>query len=249
MDNEERVAKVQMVAETGLRSRGGLQDYSEAKGKGVQRVRGEFLSPTFKPKITLGINSVTFNMSCVNLFPDDQYVVVQVDEANLRLIIEPTLDYDHDGLKFANFKKGKNNPRKCGAKFFCATLFEFMDWNPTAKYRCLAIFQKFGQKKLIVFNLDECQQVFTEVFESEDGKKKRSTTVNMPSDWKDRFGYTMDELESKNRVDFSTTVITVDNKTGERHLGHIDAKLPTPEELIHRPYGGLSRRREDAESE
>lgn len=239
----------ELLTETGIRSRGGLRDYGEAKGKGVQRVRGEFLSPTFKPRTTLAIDNVTFNMSCVNLFPDDQYIVVHVDEPNLRLIIEPTVDYDRDNLKFANFKKGKNNPRKCGAKYFCAMVFEMMKWNPTAKYRCLAIFQQFGDKKLIVFNLDECQQVFTEVFEADDGKKKRSTTVNMPSDWKDRFGYTMDELEGKSRVDFSTTLVTVDSKTGERHYGQIEAKLPTPEELIHRPYGGLGRRREESENE
>ena len=239
----------ELLTETGIRSKGGLLDYSEAKGKGVQRVRGEFLSPTFKPKITLAINSVTFNMACVNLFPDDQYVVVHVDEPNLRLIIESSAEYDRDNLKFANFKKGKNNPRKCGTKYFCAMVFEMMNWNPAAKYRCLAIFQQFGDKKLIVFNLDECQQVFTEVFEADDGKKKRSTTVNMPSDWKDRFGYTMDELESKTKVDFSTTLVTVDSKTGERHYGHIEAKLPTPEELIHRPYGGLGRRKEEMEDE
>ncbi len=238
-----------LFAETGIRSRGGLRDYGEAKGKGVQRVRGEFLSPTFKPKLTLAINSVTFNMSCVNLFPNDQHVIIQVDEANLRLIVEPSVVYERDNLKFANFKKGKNNPRKCGARYFCAMVFEMMGWNPKARYRCLAIFQQFGDKKVIVFNLDECQQVFTEVIEDNDGKKKHSTIVNMPSDWKDRFGYTTEELESRRRLDFSNTVITVDSKTGERHYGHVTAKLPTPEELIHRPYGGLGRRREDAENE
>ena len=59
---------------------------------------------------------------------------------------------------------------------------------------------------------------------------------------------TMAECENKTRVDFNTTLITVDNKTGERHYGHIEAKLPTPEELIRRPYGGSSRRREDTEN-
>ncbi len=120
-----------------------------------------------------------------------------------------------------------------------------MNWNPNAKYRCLAIFQEFGDKKVIVFNLYECQQVFSEIREADDGTKKRSTTVNMPLDRKGRFGYAMDELDAKARVDFDSTLITIDNKTGERQVAHIAPKFPTPEELIHQPYGGIRSRKEE----
>ncbi len=100
------------------KGRGGLRDYSEAKAKTVQRVRGEFLSDTFKPRVTLAFKTITFNMSCVNLFTDDQHISLGIDEQNLRLIIEPTVDYDKNGLKFANHKKGRNNPRTCTTKYF-----------------------------------------------------------------------------------------------------------------------------------
>lgn len=248
MDDVETAAAPES-GETIKKSRGGLQNYDEIHGDGVQRVRGEFLSETNKARITIAITSMTFNMTCVNLFPDDQYIAVWIDELNLRLIIEPSVSYDRDGLKFANFKNGRNNPRKCMAKYFCPMLYEFMNWNPAAKYRSLAFFNEFESKKVIVFNLDECQQVFTEMFVTDDGKKKWSTLVNMPKDWKGRFGHTAAELESMSRVDFSSKLIKVDVSTGERRFGHIQAKLPTPEELIHQPYGGLSRRREDTENE
>jgi hypothetical protein len=234
---------------TGQKSRGGLLNYNESRGKGVQRVRGEFLSQTFKPKITIAIDSLTFNTSCVNLFPDDQHIVVHIDETNLRLIIEPVVSYDRDSLKFANYKNGRNNPRKCMARYFGTMLFEFMKWNHDAKYRCLAIFQEFGERRIIVFNLDECQQVFSETFESHDGRKKRKITTNMPLEWKDRFGHTIDELDAKSRVDLSKTLITIDNKTGERYSSRIHAKLPTPEELIHRPYGGIRKQNKEAEDD
>jgi hypothetical protein len=243
------VPETPIIAITGQKSRGGLKDYDEARGKDVQRVRGEFLSQTFKPKITIAIDSLTFNTSCVNLFPDDQHVVVHIDENNLRLIIEPVNSHDRDSLKFANYKNGRNNPRKCIARYFGDMLFDLMKWNRKAKYRCLAIFQEFGEKRIMVFNLDECQQVFSELFESDDGKKKRKTTTNMPLEWKERFGHTMDELDAKNRVDFSKTLITIDNKTGERHSSQIQAKLPTPEELMHRPYGGIRKRSKETEND
>ena len=61
-------------------------------------------------------------------------------------------------------------------------VYEMMRWNRTAKYRCMAIYQELGGKSIIVFNLDECLQVFTEIVESGDGKKKRNTIINMPED-------------------------------------------------------------------
>ncbi len=227
------------VAEPVKTSRGGLRDYGESKAKTVQRVRGEFLSDTFKPKITFSYNTVTFNMACVNLFAGCQHVSISIDEKNLRLIVEPETNYDKNGLKFANFKDGRNVPRTCTTKYFCLMLFDFMKWNPNAKYRILTVFQQFDDKKIMVFNLDEAQQVFSELVSTEDGKRKRNTTVNMPSAWKDRFGYTMDELDEKTRVHFSSTLVTIDPKTGEKQTGIIVPKHPTAEELIHEPYGGI----------
>ena len=247
-ENNTHQLGVELITETGNKSRGGLGDYVEIKKGNVQRVRGDFLSPTFKPKITFAFDSITFNMSCVNLFPDDQFVVINVDEPKQRIIIEPCLPHDRDGLKFATYKKDKNNPRKCIARLFCGMVYEMMGWNRKAKYRSMAIFQEFNGKKVIVFNLDECLQVFTEVIESGDGKQKRKNTIIMPDDWKGKFGHTLEELEEKNRIDLERTFITIDNKTGERHPSQIQAKLPTPEELMHQPYGGI-RIREDSENE
>ena len=250
MDDNREQLSVELITETGQKSRGGLKDYSEMKKENVRRVRGDFLSPTFKPRITFAIDSVTFNMSCVNLFPENQYVVINVDDMNQRIIIEPCMDYDRDSLKFANLKGEKNNPRKCIARIFCRMVYEMMGWNRAAKYRSMAIFQELGDKKIIVFNLDECLQVFTEVVESGEGKQKRNTVINMPDDWKGRFGYTLEEIDAKYHVDTTSTFVTVDNKTGERHDSRIEAKLPTPEELIHRPYGGIRSRQEvDEEDE
>ena len=247
MDNNEH-QDIEIIAETGQKSRGGLRDYSEINKKTVQRVRGDFLCPTYKAKITFAIDSVTFNAACVNLFPNDQYVVINIDETNQRIIIEPCDFYDRNSLKFANIKGEKNVPRKCLTRFFCDMIYELMRWNRTARYKSMAIFQEFGDKKIIVFNLDECLQVFTEAIEADDGKKKRMRTTNMPGDWKGRFGHTLEELAVKNKVDKTNTFITIDNKTGERHSSRIEAKLPTPEELIHKPYGGI-RLRQEAEDE
>jgi hypothetical protein len=114
-----------------------------------------------------------------------------------------------------------------------------MKWNPNAKYRILTVYQVFEGKKYLVFNLDEAQQVFSDTTEGEDGKKKRNTTVYMPAEWKGRFGYVPGELEEKTRIKYSSTLLTIDHKTGERQISNIEPKPPTAEELIHEPYGGI----------
>ena len=136
-------------------------------------------------------------------------------------------------------------PRKCKARRTCQMLFEMMAWNTQAKYRTLAIQQEFFGRKIIVFNLDECLQVFTETFEETDGVKKYKSIINMPEDWKGRFGYTPEEFDKKRKIEETAEFIRIDNKTGERRGIFVEPKLPTPEELIHRPYGGIRQRTED----
>jgi hypothetical protein len=249
MDTDKRIEQlgVDLTAENGQKSRGGLKNLREMQKDSIQRVFGEYLSPTFKPKVTFALDSLTFNMACVNLFPENQYIAIDVDEENKRVIIGPTDVYDRDGLKFATYKKHRNTPRKCMAHVFCAMVYDMMGWHHGARYRCLAIYQVLEGKQIIVFNLDECLQVFTEVIMSDDDKKKRKVTINMPPDWKDRFGYTLEELEEKNRLDTIKTLVRIDNHTGERYPGGVIPKLPTPEELMHRPYGGIRFASEDSD--
>lgn len=237
----------QVITEAGTHGRGGYRDeadYAESR-KRSERVRGDFLAATFKAKVTFDYESVTFNMTCVKIFPDDQFVSLTVDPANQRIIVEICEEGDSFSLKFANKKEGRNVPRRCLARHFCQMLFEMMGWHTQAKYRTLAIEQEFFGKRIIVFNLDECLQVFTETFEQTDGTKKRTTTINMPEGWKGRFGYTLEELETKHRVEKSAEFVRIDNKTGERRGVFIEPKLPTPEELMHRPYGGIRQRMEE----
>ena len=237
----------ELITATGKKSRGGLKSYEEMRKDNVQRVRGEFLAATFKPKITFSIDSITFNMSCVNLFPDSQYVTISIDEKDMRFFIEPCQAHDRNSFKFANLKDGKNNPRKSMTRPFCAMTYDFMKWNKAAKYKMMAIYQEFGNKKIITFNLDEALQVFSEVIELDSGKKKRSTIINLPEGWKGRFGYTLDELEKKSKIDITITLIPIENKIG--HPNKIFAKLPTPEELIHQPYGGMRPRQRESNNE
>lgn len=232
------------MTEQERKSQGGISDYSEVIAESVERVRGEFLSDWRKPKITIGIKTVTFNMACVNLFPGCQHITINIDKKKRRLYIEPTVEYDETSLKFANFKNGRNVPRISTAEYFCPYLFNHMEWDPAAKYRVLMIYREFDDKKVMIFNLNDAKEVHSQVIEeTEDGKKKRKATVFLPGGWQGTFGYRNDELAEKRRLDFSNEVVTFNHKTGERKED-IEPQPPTPENLIHEQYGGIRARKE-----
>jgi len=235
------------VPEPIKKRRGGLRDYSEAQAETVQQVRAEFLSDTFKARMTIAINSLTFNTACVNLFPNCQYVTIGIDMQKLRLIVEPSVPYAKNSFKFAYFRNDRNAPRVSSIKLFGPKLFEFMKWDTSAKYRILVDYQEFGDKKVMVFNLDESLQVFSEVTVLEDGKKKRSTTTQMPLDWKERFGHTISEFAEKRRLDISNDLFILNPNTGETNekKSDIEPKPPTAEELILQQYGGIRPRKKD----
>ena len=132
----------------------GFGDGSELKAKVTQRIYET-------ANLTFAFETMLFNMACVNLFPDCQHVTICIDTKKRRLIIEPTVYHDKDGLKFANFRKGRNVPRTCTTRIFCQMLFDFMQWDTSEKYRVPTIYQEFGDKKVMVFNLDEAEQVLS----------------------------------------------------------------------------------------
>jgi len=162
------------------KSRSGLRDDGETNSKTVQRIPGELLADPFKPKITFTHKTMTFNTSCVNLFPDTQYVTISIDVEKRRFFIEPATYHDRDHLKFANVKNGKNIPRTCVTNYFCSALYELMKWNPETKYRIFAIYQVFDDKKIMVFNLDEALEVFSGIFPLGDTKNECNIPAAMP---------------------------------------------------------------------
>lgn len=112
----------------------------------------------------------------------------------------------------------------------------------------MAIYQEFGEKKVMIFNLDEAVYVFAETIATENGMRVNRRAY-MPMAWKDTFGDPASVSEKKNKIDFTQVFMTFDNKTGESRDSQIEAKLPTPAELIHRPYGGIRMKKEGSADE
>ena len=148
------------------KSKGGIDDYSEVADS--LRIRGEFLSATFDPKITLTSKTITLNTSCVKFFSHCQNVVISIDERHRRLFVEPVVDGDDNSVQWANSQIVRNVPRACAIKL-CPKLFYMMGWNPEAKYRVEPKFHELDYE-IMVFPLDNAVPVLPKALPVESGK-------------------------------------------------------------------------------
>lgn len=86
---------------------GGLPEDTD-KDKGVaslaelrrlEVLRTELTSSTFKPKIILSYETISFNKACLNLLPEARHVNVLIDRSKRRIIILPVNRHTKDELQ------------------------------------------------------------------------------------------------------------------------------------------------------
>jgi hypothetical protein len=224
-----------VVSESGKKSRGGLKSLAELYADGVELVSGDLLSPTFKEKITIGIDGFTLNSSCVRLF-ETQNAELSMDKPNQRLIVLPCDKNTKDTAKIALCKEGVNKPRKVVTKKFCALLFYFMGWSFEHRYRIMAINQTLEGRKLLVFNLDEAVEIQSTTIITDDGKRKTTRDIFLPVKFKDSFGFSFSEVEERKKVDLDGMFLFINPHTGEEEPRKIEPLIPNSDDIIKSNY-------------
>ena len=234
-ENEYKYGDV-VIAESGKKSRGGLKSMAELFKPGVELVGGEILAPTYKSKVTLAIDSFTFNSACVRLFNNTQHIEMIIDKPEQRLIVLPSTPIPKESVKFALAKNNINRPRKTVAKKFCALLYHYMQWSIESRYRIMALYQKLEGQELLVFNLDEAVEVQSTTIITDDGKKKISREYYLPVLFKESFGYNYSEAEERKKVDLNDMFLFIDPKTAQTQSRTIEPKIPDAEDIIKSNY-------------
>ena len=166
-----------------------------------QVVRSEFMSPTFRPKLTFNFDSMSFNGGCVHLFNRVDYVQLLINVDKKQLIVLPCEKTTKDCLKWCSFKGEKVVPRKNSCRIFGAKLYELMGWIPDNRYKVQAIYQKIDDVELLVFNLEECEMIVPLYSEGADGIRVRKVKRYYPEAWKESFGMTYREHKQSIAVD------------------------------------------------
>jgi hypothetical protein len=218
--------KKDKIPEGGLKS---LDELLEA-----QYVRAEWVSPVFKPKVTLNYGDITFNTSCVKLMEDTEYIHLLALPSTRRLVVEPCKERDKDSIKWSVIKDGKPKSRKVPAKIACAQLFRLMSWNIGYRYKIMAVYQVLEGRRLIVFNLIECEMYVPEESDNDDGTKRARRRKVYPLDWENSFGSPYAEHKDTYAVDLNRLYYL--HGDSDSDAPPIDARVPTASEIITRQY-------------
>ena len=227
-------SEIENIEERGLKS---IEELNNC-----QVVRSEFLSPVFRPKVTLNCDHLVFSASCIRLFTDIQYVQLLIDPSKKRLVILPCRPNTKDALKWCNLKEGKSIPRASICKIFGEKLFEMMSWILDNRYKVQAIYQELEGQKLLVFNLDECEMVVPEMVTLDDGNTIKKRKRYFPQEWRESFGLTFEQHKDSSKVNINAHYLLSNTKEGtdsdftfvHRELEGKDA--PTAAEIITKKY-------------
>lgn len=218
---------------------GGLQSLEELNQ--YQVVRSEFISPTYRPKVTINRNEFYFSASCVRLFEDTVHVLILVRPEEKRIIIKPCDENTKDAFKWCVIKNGKRQPRHSVCRIFGAKLYDVMQWIPENRYKVQAIYQILGGERLLVFNLEECEMVVPEIITLDDGKTVRKLKKYYPHDWRESFGMTFQEHSESYKVDINAHYLLSNARDGSQRdyvftEKNVKGRLPTDSEIIVAPY-------------
>ena len=217
---------------------GGLQSLEELNG--YQVVRSEFISPTFRPKMSLNINKLVFSSTCMRLFENVQYILPLVSEPLKRVVIRPCGANERSGLRWCNIRNGKAKPRYSTLKFFGAKIFDMMKWIPENRYKVQAVYQELNGVQLLVFNLKECEMVVPETVTKDDGTKTTIRKQHFPPDWKESFGMTYAEYTEAYRVDIKDHYLSFHNDGTSSEYSfsekEIEGKPLSDQDIIMRQY-------------
>ena len=121
----------------------------------LELVCAEFVSPTFKPKITLAHDYCVFNTACVRLFSGIDYIQITVDSEKSQLKVSPCEPSEKSAVKWSTHRNNKQQPQIIRARSFCSQIFLMMDWNIKYRYKIMAVYQEFGGQKFLIFNLND----------------------------------------------------------------------------------------------
>lgn len=212
---------------------GGLESLDEINQ--FELVRSEFLSPVFKPKVTLNYDRLAFSASCVRLIPDYNYIQMLISQVRKRVVILPCGQHDLYALKWSNVKAGKAQSKSISAQILCAKLFALMDWVPEHRYKIMAIYQILSGKQLVVFNLTDYERIVPETIYNNAGKMVRTSKKYYPPDWRDFFGIPYGELQSACEANLDEFYL-MSNKTAQTPEPPTEGVIPTPSDVITRQY-------------
>ena len=168
--------------------------------EGFQVVRREFTSHSFDPTMTVRLNSVTFNNSCISKLEDATYIHFMIHPTKQQLVIRSVSEGARDAIRWCIAKDSKRKSRQISCEKFTTKLIAMMNWDPAYYYKIQGIKIKYEGEEMYLFDLKSEEHYLYQHRDPVTGKIPRAKAI-LPEEWEHSFGMSVEEHAASTEVD------------------------------------------------
>ena len=163
---------------------------------GYQVVRGEFFAHLKEPSITFNNCKIYVNSSCLNKFPNTEFIQILVNKEKKKLVVRPCTEDERDSFCWCS-KSKKRKPKHITCRIFYAKIFNMMNWNPEYRYKLIGKLINSNNESIFVFDLNAAQ-TYRKIYRNNISEHSRQPSF--PSDWREQFGIPYEEHQKSLKI-------------------------------------------------
>lgn len=148
-----------------------------------------------RPAVSIKYGKMTFNMACIRLFAESNFIMTPVNRSKKRLMVVPCQEEESSALQWARIKQsdGTRVNRTISSEEFTLKIFRMMGWNMNCRYKIMgrvALAQP-GPMPVLIFDLTDAIMFDSKPVEVKNqmtGEVKKKQIKYYPEEYKDCIG-------------------------------------------------------------
>lgn len=199
-----------------------------------------------KPAVTIKYGKMTFNMACIRLFEDVEFILPLIHPEKKKLTIVMCAEEESASVAWARKRQADSVwvNKDISSEDFILNIFKLMDWKLDCRYKVLGRIANSKQGLVIVFELEEAIMFASkpvEIVNEETGEIKKKQVKYYPDAYKDCIGKSYnDYVESRqmNMFEYLEEYMgqTYSDLTTEKPVERVEGEVVT--ETAPHPQGG-----------
>ncbi len=168
--------------------------------EGYQVVRRDFLASRFDPIMTVRLNSITFNSTCISKLEDATYIQFMINSTELKLAIRSCDEGARDAVRWCIVRDDRRKSREITCKPFTAKLYNMMKWDSHLRYRIQGMRMMHEGIPVYVFDLSCVEPYLPQKKDPETGRYTASPKI-VPNEWLNSFGMNVADHDASQKID------------------------------------------------
>ncbi len=199
-----------------------------------------------KPAVTIKYGKMTFNMACIRLFEEVEFILPLIHPEKKKLTIVMCAEEESASVAWARKRQSDSVwvNKDISSEDFILNIFKLMDWKLDCRYKVLGRIANSKQGLVIVFELEEAIMFASkpvEIVNEETGEIKKKQVKYYPDAYKDCIGKSYnDYVESRqmNMFEYLEEYMgqTYSDLPAEEQVERVEGEVVT--ETVPHPQGG-----------